>query len=121
MAAILLAASGLASAQPVSCHVAYAGATRTFVVEPANHDRAPAPLLQGATLVFEVINRLPPIPGAGVSVRTHGLWQGQPFLIHQATYLPGAPANGPHGFTGLQVVREPTRGNELSYWCERQP
>jgi len=29
------------------------------------------------------------------------------------------PPGGPHGFTGLQVVREPRRGLELSYWCER--
>jgi len=39
-------------------------------------------------------------------------------LLHQAWYLHTA-ATGAHGFTGLQVVREPVRGHELSYWCER--
>lgn len=120
-AVALVGMAAVAQAQPVTCHVAYAGATRAFVVKPVDHSSRPTPLLQGATLVVEVLNRLPPAPGAGVTVRTQGLWQGQAYLLHQATYLPEAPAAGPHGFTGLQVVREPTRGNELSYWCERRP
>ena len=57
--------------------------------------------------------------GAGVTVRTLGRWQGHTYLLHEAHYLPGSPAVAPHGFTGLQVVREPTRGHALSYWCER--
>ncbi|MEW6693844.1 hypothetical protein Tther_02158 [Tepidimonas thermarum] len=115
-----LAAWTAATAQTVACHVAYAGATRTFVVAPVAHDQAPEPLLQGATLALEVINRLPPAPGAGVTVRTLGVRDGTPYLLHQATYLPGPRATGTHGFTGLQVVRDPARGNELAYWCERR-
>lgn len=114
-------ASGALHAQPVVCHVAYAGASRAFVVPPAAHEGAPEPLLEGATLRVEVVNRLPPAPGAGVTVRTLGVYAGQPYLLHQASYLPTAVPVGPHGFTGLQVVREPTRGNELAYWCEGGP
>ncbi|MDT7928252.1 hypothetical protein [Tepidimonas sp.] len=54
-------------------------------------------------------------------MRTLSVREGQPQLLHQASYLPGARVTGPHGFTGLQVVREPTRGNELTYWCEHLP
>lgn len=110
-----------AMTQPVACHVAYAGATRVFVIEPTAHDGPARPLLEGATVVVEVANRLPPAPGAGVTVRTLALRDGRPYLLHQASYLPGSPANGPHGFTGLQVVREPSGGNELAYWCEAAP
>ncbi|MDM7456577.1 MAG: hypothetical protein P3W97_004820, partial [Tepidimonas sp.] len=109
---------GVALSQPVMCHVAYAGATRSFIVEPIAHQEPAPPLPQGATILVEVINRLPPAPGAGVTVSTLGLADGQPYLLHQASYLPDAAMRGPHGFTGLQVVREPVRGNELAYWCE---
>ena len=124
LAAAALAVSALlltvpAHAQPVVCHVAWAGATRSFVIEPIAHGTSPVPLLHGASVVLEVANRLPPAPGAGVTVRTFGLHDGQPYLLHQASYLPRAlHRTSPHGFTGLQVVREPTRGHELSYWCE---
>lgn len=121
LAAALLALAAPAASQPVVCHVAYAGATRVFVVDPVAHDGTQPPLLEGATVVLEVVNRLPPAPGAGVTVRTLGLADGRPYLLHQASYLPEKPATGPHGFTGLQVVREPSRGNELTYWCEGGP
>ncbi|MDW8335483.1 MAG: hypothetical protein RMK34_00740 [Tepidimonas sp.] len=107
-----------AAAQTVRCHIGWAGAVRTFTITPAPADETPPPLLEGASLAVEVINRLPPAPGAGVTVRTLGHWQGQAYLLHEAHYLPTQPAVGPHGFTGLQTVREPTRGHLLSYWCE---
>jgi len=110
------AAASFASA--VRCHVAFAGAARSFTIAPSAHAQAPEPLLHGASFVLEVINRLPPDPGAGVKVRTHGFAAEQPVLLHQAWFLHTA-RTGPHGFTGLQVVREPQRGHELSYWCER--
>lgn len=110
-----------AVAQTVLCHVGWAGATRTVTIAPSAADEAPAPRLEGSTLAVEVVNRLPPAPGAGVTVRTLGRWQGQPYLLHEAHYLPTAPAVGPHGFTGLQTVREPTRGHLLTYWCEHAP
>lgn len=114
-------AAGLAldaAAQTVRCHIGWAGAARTFTVAPAPADEPPPPLLEGASVAVEVINRLPPAPGAGVTVRTWGRWQGQAYLLHEAHYLPTLPMVGPHGFTGLQTVREPTRGHLLSYWCE---
>lgn len=118
LAALLVQA---AVAQTVHCHVGWAGATRVLAVPPSAADEVPAPLLEGASLIVEVVNRLPPAPGAGVTVRTLGRWQGQPYLLHEAHYLPSAPAVGPHGFTGLQTVREPTRGHLLTYWCEHAP
>jgi len=106
------------SASAVRCHIAFAGATRSFTIAPSAHAQAPEPLLHGASFMLEVINRLPPDPGAGVKVRTHGFVAEQPVLLHQAWFLQTA-RTGLHGFTGLQVVREPQRGHELSYWCER--
>lgn len=107
-----------AGAGAVRCHIAFAGATRSFTIAPTAHTTAPEPLLHGASFVLEALNRLPPEPGAGFKVRTFGTWGGQSVLLHQAWYLHTA-ATGAHGFTGLQVVREPVRGHELSYWCER--
>lgn len=107
-----------ASAGAVRCHIAFAGATRSFTIAPTAHTTAPEPLLHGASFVLEVLNRLPPEPGAGFKVRTLGAWGSQPVLLHQAWYLHTA-TSGAHGFTGLQVVREPVRGHELAYWCER--
>jgi len=115
-----LAGAG-AQAQPVACHVAYAGAVRTVVVAPTAHAEPTDPQLTGSSIAVEIVNRLPPNPGAGVTVRTFGVRQGQLHLLHQGSYLPVAPVTGPHGFTGLQVVREPMRGNELAYWCELLP
>ncbi len=122
LGACLLGASVATLAQPVVCHVGYAGAARSFSIAPSAHGHTPDPVLEGARLRLEIVNRLPPAPGAGVTIRTLGLApHGEPYLLHQASYLPQAPAVGPHGFTGLQVVREPSRGNELTYWCESAP
>ena len=108
-----------ASAQAVTCHLAYAGASRSFTIAPAAHGEPPAPQIEGASFAFEVVNRLPPEPGAGVEINTYGVFAGTPFLLHQARYAVPSGHTGPHGFTGLQVVREPVRLNELAYWCER--
>ncbi|TSE18876.1 hypothetical protein Talka_01906 [Tepidimonas alkaliphilus] len=121
LSALAGASASLACAQSLQCHVGWAGASRVLVVAPTPADEPALPLLEGANLSLEVINRLPPAPGAGVTVRTLGRWQGQPYLLHEAHYLPSAPAVGPHGFTGLQTVREPTRGHLLTYWCEHAP
>jgi len=121
LVAIVMCLLGVtAGAQNVHCHITFAGATRTFVIEPAASFAAPvAPLLEGASFSLVVANRLPPAPGAGVTVSTYGLFSGLPQLLHQAFYLPAASATGPHGFTGLQVVREPQSQREIAYWCER--
>ncbi|TDQ40615.1 hypothetical protein DFR43_1156 [Tepidicella xavieri] len=118
---MLGAVAGVASAQNIQCHVSFAGATRTFTIAPGSQTDAVTPLLEGASFVLEVINRLPPEPGAGVKVRTYGVFSGEPYLMHQAFYLPQNDPRGPHGFTGLQVIREPLRHHELAYWCERAP
>ncbi|MCM2479046.1 hypothetical protein [Serpentinimonas maccroryi] len=118
VAASSASAASATAAGAVRCHIAFAGATRSFTIAPTAHTTAPEPLLHGASFVLEVLNRLPPEPGAGFKVRTFGTWGGQSVLLHQAWYLHTA-ATGAHGFTGLQVVREPVRGHELAYWCER--
>lgn len=113
-----LLAAGPALAQDVRCHLSYAGAQRSLTIPASRHTDEVPPQIQGASLDFQVLNRLPPEPGAGVQVRTFAHLNGTPWLLHQATYL-GLGGTGPHGFTGLQVVREPVRANELVYWCER--
>lgn len=120
LATALCLSGAAAGAQAVHCHITFAGATRTFVVDPAASIAGPVePLLEGASFSLVVANRLPPAPGAGVTVSTYGIFSGEPYLLHQAFYLPDAAHTGPHGFTGLQVVREPLRHHEIAYWCER--
>ncbi len=113
-------ASAHAQSQTVLCHIGFAGAQRTLVVPPTPLSGEVYPQVEGASFAFQAINRLPPEPGAGVQVTTYATGQAAPFLLHQATF--NAQGNhGPHGFTGLQVVREPVRGHEIAYWCERAP
>lgn len=118
---LLAGTVGSAAAQTVACHIAYAGVTRVFRIPPVPYGSDVVPLLQGATIALEVVNRLPPAPGAGVTVRTLGVGNDGLVLIHQASYWPAVVPGSAHGFTGLQVVREPVRGNELAYWCEQLP
>lgn len=120
LVAALSLVSPWAMAQNVNCHITFGGATRTFTVAPAaSFAETPNPLLEGASLSLTVVNQLPPAPGAGVTVRTYSRANDEPVLLHQAYYLPDATPTGPHGFTGLQVVREPQRQREIAYWCER--
>lgn len=107
-----------AQAQTVLCHLGFAGAQRTFVIPPSRFTDDVYPLVEGASFAFQVVNRLPPEPGAGVQVSTYATGHTQPFLLHQATFS-AQGGEGTHGFTGLQVVREPVRGHEIAYWCER--
>lgn len=107
-----------AQAQTVLCHLGFAGAQRTFVIPPSRLSDDTAPLVEGASFAFQVVNRLPPEPGAGVQISTYATGHTRPFLLHQATFS-AQGGDGSHGFTGLQVVREPVRGHEIAYWCER--
>lgn len=110
-----------AHAVTVQCHLGFAGAQRTVVIAPQHHaGNEVLPQIQGASLALQVLNRLPPEPGAGVQINTFAMGLQQPFLLHQATFNAQA-THGAHGFTGLQVVREPVRGHEIAYWCERLP
>jgi len=109
-----------ATAQPVRCHITFAGATRVFVIDPlVSVADVATPLLEGASLALTVANRTPPAPGAGVTIRTYAIQNNSTQLLHQAFYLPHASTTSPHGFTGLQVIREPVRDREIAYWCER--
>jgi hypothetical protein len=105
-------------AQTLRCHVAYAGAQRSFVVPPVVRDQEAQPLLEGATFVLQVVNKVAPFEDAAVKVSTYTAAAGEPKLLHQATYTDTA-ARSAHGFTGLQAVQEPTKAHELRYWCER--
>jgi hypothetical protein len=112
--------SAPAQSQTVLCHLGFAGAQRTLVIPPTPFSDEAYPQVEGASFAFQAVNRLPPEPGAGVQVTTYATGQATPFLLHQATF--NAQGNhGVHGFTGLQVVREPVRGHEIAYWCERAP
>lgn len=112
-----LGAAGL-HAQTLRCHVAYAGAQRSFVVPPVVRGQEAQPLLEGATFVLQVVNKVAPFEDAAVKVSTYTAAAGEPKLLHQATYTDTA-ARSAHGFTGLQAVQEPTKAHELRYWCER--
>ena len=113
-------ASASAQSQTVLCHLGFAGAQRTLVIPPTQLSDEVYPQVEGASFAFQAVNRLPPEPGAGVQVTTFATGHNPSFLLHQATFS-AQGSHGPHGFTGLQVVREPVRGHEIAYWCERAP
>lgn len=106
------------NAQTLRCHVAYAGAQRSFVVQPVVRGQEAPPLLEGATFVLHVVNKVAPFEDAAVKVSTYSVTGGEQRLLHQATYTETA-VRAPHGFTGLQAVQDPTKSHELRYWCER--
>jgi hypothetical protein len=117
----LLGVSAVTHAQNVRCHISYAGATRTLAVSPIARAEDVEPQLQGTSFVFKVVNKVAPFEEDAVRITTYTTWQGQTLLLHQASYRPtpvSTSENSKHGFTGLQAVREPLRGNELRYWCE---
>jgi hypothetical protein len=115
-----LATTAHAMAQPVLCHLSYAGAMRTFTVPAITQAEEVEPQLQGSSFVFKVVNKAAPFEEPVVRVSTYAVLGNEHFLLHRASYLSAQvrPANATHGFTGLQTVQEPVRGNELRYWCE---
>lgn len=115
-----LATTTLALAQPILCHVSYAGATRTLPVPAITQAEEVEPQLQGSSFLLKVVNKATPFEEPVVRVSTYAVLGNEPFLLHQASYrrAQARPADAAHGFTGLQAVQEPLRGNELRYWCE---
>jgi hypothetical protein len=109
-----------AVAQPILCHVSYAGATRALIVPAITQAEEVEPQLQGSSFVFKVVNKATPFEEPVVRVSTYAVLGNEPYLLHQASYrsAQARPAEAAHGFTGLQAVQEPLRGNELRYWCE---
>jgi hypothetical protein len=109
-----------AVAQPILCHVSYAGATRALVVPAITQAEDVEPQLQGSSFLLKVVNKATPFEEPVVRVSTYAFLANEPFLLHQASYrrAQARPADTAHGFTGLQAVQEPLRGNELRYWCE---
>lgn len=109
-----------AVAQPILCHVSYAGATRALVIPAITQAEDVEPQLQGSSFLLKVVNKATPFEEPVVRVSTYALMGNEPFLLHQASYrrAQARPADTAHGFTGLQAVQEPLRGNELRYWCE---
>lgn len=105
-------------AQPIACHVAYGGAERTFSVPSVTHSQDAHPLLEGASFVLKVVNKVAPFETPSVLISTFVVTEQQQHLVHQASYTPAAtPSASPHGFTGLQTVQDPQRNLELRYWC----
>jgi hypothetical protein len=121
-AGLLLAASAETSwaQRPIHCHLSYAGATRTLAIPAITQAEEVEPQLQGSSFVFKVVNKATPFEEPVVRVSTYAVLGNEPFLLHQASYrsAQARPADTAHGFTGLQAVQEPLRGNELRYWCE---
>jgi hypothetical protein len=114
--------TGLATAQPVKCHLSYGGAQRAFVVQPTQCAGAPVPLVEGASFAFKVLN-LAGGDAPGVTIETQTRWDAQLQTTHKAQYQawesgPTRP-NTPYGFTGLQTVQGAGYTQPLQYWCER--
>lgn len=109
-----------AAAQPILCHLSYAGATRTLTIPAITQTEDVEPQLQGSSFLLKVVNKATPFEEPVVRVSTYAVLGNEPFLLHQASYrsAQARPADAAHGFTGLQAVQEPLRGNELRYWCE---
>ena len=120
LAVASLATATHVAAQPILCHLSYAGAKRTLTIPAMTQAEDVDPQLQGSSFMFKVVNKATPFEEPVVRVSTYAMLGNEPFLLHQASYrsAQARPADAAHGFTGLQAVQEPLRGNELRYWCE---
>ncbi|MGE5469344.1 MAG: hypothetical protein ACM3X0_00965 [Bacteroidota bacterium] len=114
----LLAASGLARAETVACHVDYGGESRVIEAEPVSSPYAIAPRAIGSYFLFRIVFRDAPADLAGIKLYTYADHASGPALIHQASYHYPASNAAVGGFTGQQRVYEPLRDGELQYWCE---
>ena len=112
-----------ALAQPVKCHLEYAGVTRAITVMPTACPAGIQPQVEGSSLVFKVINAAPPAQERGVTIETQTLQNDALQTTHQAHYLAweASPTSAgmPYGFTGLQTVLNSGPAQNLRYWCER--
>lgn len=112
-----------ALAQPVKCHLEYAGRTRAITVMPTGCPDRVMPQVEGSSVVFKVVNAAAPAQERGVTIETQTLQNDALQLTHQAHYLGWGAAPTPegmrYGFTGLQTVANTDQGNTLRYWCER--
>ncbi len=101
----------------LACTYVYGGIERSVSIPPTT-DPYRVPLLDVAeTLGWKVVYVAAPEPLAVVSVYTYSLSDTGPVLIHQAKYRPPFPEGGGKGFTGLQMVYEPSYHGEFAYWC----
>lgn len=111
------------AAQPVKCHLEYAGVQRPITIMPTACPAQVLPQVEGASLVFKVVNATAPAQVRGVTIETQTLQNGTLQTAHQAQYMAweAAPtAEGmPYGFTGLQTIPNPDTAQNLRYWCER--
>lgn len=112
-----------ALAQPVKCHLQYAGVHRTLTVVPTACPAQVLPQVEGSSLVFKVVNATAPAQERGVTIETQTAHNGALRIAHQAHYLAWeastTTAGMPHGFTGLQSVTNTDQAQTLHYWCER--
>lgn len=118
--ASLLLAAPCAQADSVRCHIVYGG--EPFTVDAAPTDapyRVPAQKI-GRYFEFKAVYVTAPERAAAINLYVYAIASGEPVPIHQAKHRPPFLASGgPHGFTGLHFVYEPSKGSELQYWCER--
>jgi hypothetical protein len=118
--ALLLPAS--AQAAKVDCHVLYGGEEWTIDASPsANAYHVPEHTI-GRYFAFKATYVAEPGRAAAINLYTYSIVSGTPVLIHQAKHRPPFIQGGSrYGFTGLNIVYEPSKGSELKYWCEQLP
>ena len=127
----LLAAAWLGSfgieavAQPVKCHLEYAGVKRSITVMPTACPAQVLPQVEGTSVVLKVVNAASPAQERGVTIQTQARQNDALQTVHEAHYLAWeastTPGNMPYGFTGLQTVSPTAQSYSLRYWCEKLP
>ena len=117
--ALALAGNG-ADASGVRCHIVYGGEDFTIDATPTTQPYRAESVKIGRYFEFKASYVAAPERAAAINLYVYAIASGEPVPIHQAKHRPPFLASGgPHGFTGLHFVYEPSKGSELQYWCER--
>lgn len=117
-AAVALAASSVANAESVACHLTYGGETQVVEAAPDNAPYTGMPLAIGSFFQFRIVFVREPADLARINLYVHADLGEAPIPLQHASHPYPVRNQERYGFTGLQRIYEPKRESELQYWCE---
>jgi hypothetical protein len=108
-------------ANEIACTLTSGGETTVVKVRPTAEPYRVEAVKVGSRFLFKAVWTDGPDDEAAVSIMVHHPAKDGPLPLHQLKYTPPWPATPPgarYGFTGRQVVYEPSVAADLQYWCD---
>lgn len=103
----------------VECHTFYGGDEEVQVYKPSKSPYDEPTLKRSGFFNIRVVYESSTHLGNVLKFYTYARLDNVQALIHQGTFvIPQKSKSSKYGFTGLQLVYEPTTEAELQYWCD---